>query len=99
EASPARIGDSAGDEAGGAGCEIDQACELPYIEAQFCHPSPGIWIAHSNHSGIVGSQRCSNDDDLYARSESRWPWSAEPFRQFVARRFPGTSTTNAAAYL
>jgi integrase len=69
-----------------AGSWHQQAGQLPQLASFFCHTPIRERTGHSHNSGIDGSQGPKNNNDLYARSQSRTIWLRQPGRFPVKKR-------------
>ena len=69
-----------------AGNWYQQAGQLPQLASFFCHTSIRERTGHSHNSGIDASQGPKNNNDLYARSQSRTIGRREPGRFPVKKR-------------
>ena len=69
-----------------AGSWYQQAGQLPQLASFFCHTPIRERTGHSHNSGIDGSQGPKNNNDLYARSQSRTIGRRQPGRFPVKKR-------------
>jgi integron integrase len=51
---------------------------LPHAAPLVCHASAGRWLRLTYDPGTAGPQGCCDHANLYARTQSRWAWCAEP---------------------
>jgi hypothetical protein len=69
-----------------AGSWYQQAGQLPQLASFVCHTSIRERTGHSHNSGIDGPQGSKNNNDVYARSQSRTIGRRQPGRFPVKKR-------------